>query len=560
MPNVFPQSRRGLLVGAVAGLAAQGAISNASRAKNATNVVCTNAESKQGLSLASFGASGDGSDHTAAFSRARDALQSGSGGTLHVPPGAYQLSAVLNTRMVHLTGAGNAASNLRPAAAATPILRAADADASWHTLHIADLGFEGTASRRGTGLRLGNDRLTPHAEYTGRFLLERLRFENLEKAVERPFGNIGVDLTDCTFSEADFHVWSQGQPLSSAANDLMHAGALTLTRGSMQGAQRASIYVDGKNVVGSGQIVLDSVRFENNPGWVLYITNFNDRGPQPGILVRSCWNENNYSAASVQIGGTKTAPAFARLVDVPACTFEDTPIGPLVLENSHVITRGCNLDQLSSAIADARSTVTHYEARMFTGTAIGLVKSIGHLENTNARTSLNSPWFSMPAPVAPRAYDQAVLLSSNGQQPEKWLGTDQASSSVADVAMAWLAAAQELTVPGGATLISPLALAVPAGKWLVVQLVARLLTGPPPQVHVNGTAGLGGVCQIRERPWRTYTSVIQNNGTAIAGDNFYIYSGGQDAAVIRYGGYAVTQWDDAQEALAYANSLLFPRR
>jgi len=560
MSTEISPTRRKLVCGAALTVVAAPILAAASRGFEPAAVTppCDNDAAREGISIADFGARGDGADQTAAFTTARDAIQSRGSNTLRFPAGDYRLNAVLDSRLVHLAGAGNMASVVRSASRDDAIIRATHSIGAWEGTRLSDMGFEGVGRRQGVGFRAGGGILTPFIEYTGRFLFDRVRFHNLEKGIERPFGNIGFDITDCVFADTEFHVWSQGQAVSSAENHPMHAGCLTITRGSMRGAQRAAVYINGKNVVGAGQVVFDSVRFEHNPGWALFVRDFNDRGPQPGIVVRNCWNESNYSAPKVRIDGDEMQPGFARLINVPAIAFEDTPIGPLVLENSHVVTRGCNLDLLVSLAMDARSSLIHHDARMYSGTARGLVRSISHLENTDAKSSLNTPWFPMPVSTGRRMRDQSVLVASNAQAPEQWGGSSASSTSVAEVALPWLANSQQLPVAPGAKLVSPASLIIPANQWFAVQFLARLVSGPAPQVHINGTAGFGGVGHIRDSHWRTYTAVIQNTGSAIGGEYLYIYSGGTEAAVIRFGGYAVTSFDNSQEALTFANSLLFP--
>lgn len=514
----------------------------------------------RGISLRDFVTDGGQGDHSAAFARAVEAVQARSGGTLQVPAGTYPMNGTLNSRQVQLAGEGNTASVLQPSSVGRPILTAVDGDASWNTLHLADLGFDGNRKQGAVGLRLGQQNLSPHAEYTGRFLLSRLRFANLDRSIERPFGNIGFDIVDSTFQSADIHIVSKGQPLSRLANDPMHAGALTISRGSMQGARRAAIFIDGEQVAGAGQVVIDGVRFQDNPGWVLWIQNFNNRGPQPGVLVRSCWNEGNYTAPEVEMEGSKSAPGFARLVDVPVCSFEDTPIGPLALSASHVVTRGCNLDLLTAITMDAQSSITHHEARMFTGTARGLVRSIGHLENTEARTNLNTPWFPMPPPTAARGAHSHVLLASGAGQREQWRGQGKPAVVSEDNGASWQAFSDQILIDSGATLISPSAMTVPAGAAIVVQFVAKLVSGSPPRMNIDGQAGLGGIGEIREAYWRTYTAVWRNNGPEIANDAIYLRSGGRGPSILRIAGYAVTAWDNLQEALIFANSFALPSR
>ncbi len=515
-------------------------------------------------SVADFGATGNDGVQTPSIQAAYDAAIAGStnyegGGTLFFPEGKYRLALSMSRRTVNINGDGRLSSILRPATAAGVVLQADFNYAGWDGPTISNVGFAGIDTLAGIGYRTGGATWSTSAEYISGNTFDRCHFSNLDKAIVRPFGNIGLWITDGTFDSCNYHLHTVAN--TGANGDPMHPGNMIVTRGHMQGAGKASVYIDGQNVTGAGQVVFDNVIQEANPGWVFYVKNWNNRGGIPTGVVRNCWNESNYTSPSVNVEGDTGAPGYAKFDNVSLWLFENTPVGPLVLQNaSSVVTRDCDLSLLTSLSMDSTSSLVHENARMFSGTTFGLVESIGSLDNTSA-TTLNTPWFTMPRPRGLiRLPNAQQVLVSNAQSVESWSGTASVSSSTVttDPCLGTLANVQDITISAGQNLFPLPAFTLPGSKWIVVQHLVKLLSGNPVQFLINGTSGRMGLGTIRNTDYRTITGVVFNPGSDVANEWLYHSGPTSGSTVVRYGGYAITAWDSKQEALAYANSGMFP--
>jgi hypothetical protein len=460
---------------------------------------------------------------------------------------------VMDSRRVDIRGRGMGATIISPA---TPTGVAVMGDyrlGIWDYVIIRDLALLGTGVKQGVGFRNGPAAYVLGAEYAGRTRLVDLKIGNFEKAIERPYGNIGLDVLGCTIGHntgpIDYGLWISDN--ATGLGDGMHAGCIYVGRGHWQSADKAAVYIRG-GTTGAGQAVFDSIIFEGNAGWVFYIDGWSSANGQPGGVVRSCWNEINYVAPSVTIGAHTAAPRYAYLKDVDYWRFEDTPIGPMTLINSRVETRDCDLSRLDALTIDAASSLIHHSPRLYSGTAFGLVLSIGAATNAE---SLTSPWFSMPVPAAEVRHTPTSIGASDAQDVIAFTGSALRNSvpENGDPVRPEGGRTQRLTINDGDTLFPTATFDVGAGAILVVKYLCRLVSGNPATVQINGSSGIGGIATIRESEWRTLTGIIRNGGAAITGLGLF-HQTTSGTAVIGIGGYDIRSFTTMQAAITWANA------
>lgn len=459
----------------------------------------------------------------------------------------------ITTRTVTVRGKGIGPSIVRPASATGVAVRYSSTEGSWRPTVIADLQIEGIGTLQGQGFRCGPDSYAANAEYVGRAIIERVRFSNLDKCIARPFGNIGMWINESDFTAANYHLHFVAS--DGTDGDLMHSGNFGATNCHMIGAEKASFYIEG-DVLGTGQLTFFNDIIEYNPGYVFYVNGLATVGG-PGLNVFNTWNEGNYTAPSVTIGAETAAPVFARLIRAEANYFHDTQVGPFCLTRSCVVTNQSELNLLTSIETDADSTIIHHNARCFSGTAKGLVMSLGGVAKDAG--ALNAGSFPMPVPRTMRTNMPNLVRGFSGQTAIAFTGTLLRNSSDVNDDPALPAPfnrTQELTINNGETLLPTATFTIPAGKWLVWQYIARIRSGPAVQVQITGNSGIGGTIKIEGSAWRCYTAIIKNGGSSITNESFYHYHGGA-TTVLGIGGVALVSFDTAQEALAYANSGAF---
>jgi hypothetical protein len=500
------------------------------------------------------GALGDGTTDDSTDIQAEITSIAANGGVLDYPKGTFKQSISVTARTLSVKGKGIGTTILNPSTTTGVALRATYTAPSWDAVAYEGFTVSGTGTRQGVGFKSGPDTYSANAEYVGRSIFDRCKWDDLEKCIERPFGNIGLWIARNQFETADYHIFTKDN--NSGSGDAMHAGNTIVRDSHFQYAEKASVYVEG-STVGTGQLSYHDSIWEANPGYVFYIDSINSIDGQPGLNVFNCWNEGNYTSPSVTVEGDTSAPVYARISNSPANYFHDTPIGPLRLVNSNVVTNQADLSRLSAITNDTLSTVIHDNARLFSGTAKGLVRSIGATANA---TGGNSPFFPMPLPQYMRANLPNVVRVFDGQSVISFTGTTTRDSVVVTndpTLPAPFNRSQTFTINSGETMLPSSTFTVPATKWLVWQYIAKLVSGPAITVNITGASGIGGFITISDSNWRCYTGIIQNTGAAIVGDSFYHNSQGA-TTVIGIGGIAFLSFDSAQAALDYANSGTFP--
>lgn len=429
-----------------------------------------------------------------------------------------------------------------------------DRSGAWNPICLSDMTIQGSSRLNASGIRYGQGRYVAGDEYIGRLIVDKVKFVDVDKAIERPHGNIGLWIDRCVFSTANHHLFSTSHKRADGGDD-MHPGNMIVSNSHFSGAREACVFIDG-DVSGAGQVTFQNCIFELNPGTVFDVRNF-PLAVGPGLNIISCWNELNYTR------GTKAGRAwFANFDRVESAYFHDTPVGPMRLRRSNVTTHQCDLTFLDVVDSDPDSTLTHYNARAFSGTPQGLVESIGSL--ASSVDQINCASFAMPRPVQTGMDPGRTLYAFDGQAPIS-LGAAAVVTSTPVTADPGLpppfSTTQSLSIGQGQTLATGEQFAVPANVWMVFQYLARIEDGDGVHVQINGPKAIGGAMQITSRQWRCYTSILKHNGPAADKMSIYHFAQGR-GTMWRVAGISLVMFGSAQEALAHANSktMLLNRR
>lgn len=471
-----------------------------------------------------------------------DALAVGGGGTLYFTAGTHHVALVLSSRTVRVAGAGMGATILKPVAADRPVLEAGYNSGSWSVVEISDLSITGDGT--GIGFQAGHTPRRPLDEFAGRTLFRGVRFENLHICISRPYGQIGLWLQNCVFASADYHLYSIG---TVAPGEPMHAGNLVARDCHFSGASKAVFFMKSATI-GTGQITFDHCIMELNPGYVFYADTLNGVDGVPGMLVRSCWNEQNATAASVVIDRTER-PVYAFFKDTGLIRFEDTPLGNLRLVNATVVTHDCALDLLKLVTSDRMSTLTHHDARGF-GTFVpkGVATSIAAVYQVGPNRALS---FAMPLRDWRKAgsTNGQVVLSHRGG---RFSSTDGASSS--SVANGGGSSTYEVVhIPAGKHVQLLPRGDAPGGCWIAWIVDCRLVSGLPVTLTITGSSGVSYGFPIDHPTLRSVSGMAWCDASI---KGLHIELAGADAGVstMEIGVFEVMAFLRRQDALAYLNS------
>lgn len=500
------------------------------------------------VSVLDFGATGaDDGDASIAVRQAYNSLAA-TGGVLFFPRGRYRVELELTRRNIHLVGEGPGATILTPARPDGVILRAVNRQGSWQSVTIKDLSLRGNdQTHRGIGVFFGGDDYQPQDEYTGRIYFSRVEFEYLRTCISRPYGSIGVWVDACRFGAADYHFWCRGN--DNLQGDPMHAGCLFVHRSRMEYFSRAMLFLDSST--DSGQVIFENNIFEAGDGFVAYVRTFNNSGGMPGVSFRNNWNEKTATGRNLEIEGHRHDRArflFAKNSS-SAIRFEDTPIGDVELIASSVETHNCNLQNLSEAILDDRSTLRHHNARSFSGTPPGQILSIASPPST---AGLRTPWFRFARPMtSTQAFAPAVRLRI---PPGLSLEVGGPERVVAAGAAGRETDLMHRDGSGNVLLARHASLGGPC--WIVSAYIYRVATGDDAFLSVNGTSGLSGEGHLSSRTWEMLVNVSENASNEPQRVTFYHRA--PKATTIQVGGAVILSFVTLQDAMAFVDQQSFP--
>lgn len=507
------------------------------------------------VSVRDFGAVGDGrADDRAAVQRAYDALADDRGGRLYFPPGRYRIALTLTSRAVHLCGAGASSSILVPATPETPAVTALYRNGEIAPVTIADLGFRGEGRARAL-FSAGGGRYVDNAEYSGGTHFARCAFSGAERCIERRFGSIDLQIDQCQFTQADYHIHVTTDVPGGKA-DPMHGGCIVMRRSWLTAFAKAMLFVDSP-IDGSGQITLEQNVVENGDGFVHFFRQF--RGTRaPGIVIRDQWNERTAGGTNVVVEGVRHASAaFLHAEQVtPTILVENTPVGRVALRAASLATRACDLSDLRVE-GDPAASVSHELATALVGTVPGHTRSIAAPIQADP---LQMPWFRVALPRARSlAFADRVLIADDGAATPGLTGSraERGRTIGGDAALPGLARSTEVLLRPGDRLFPPVARDIPADHWLVALVIYRALAGAA-TVQVNGSRGMSGGAVLDAGQWDAVVGLCRPSDTAVSGNSLHLTS--ERDATLRLGGMALLAFPTLSQALDFANASLFPVR
>jgi len=518
-------------------------------------------------------------DSSAAFQAAYNALAAAGGGTLWIPPGTYIVGLNLTSRKVALRGMSGAsndaysgASTLKPVNATTPVMRIkwGAGGSAWDQVPFRDMHFVGLGTQTaplGRAIVWGNDTYVTGDELNISVLIDHCSFNQFDKCVQRQYGNIGLEIRDSTFEASNFHVWSRGYYAS--ATQLMHVGCLRIQNNHLRAAYLASIYIDGNNVQGSGQIIISYNRIENNRGFVIFAKNIVGIGVA-GIIIDDMWNEGNGldyygggSPTTVTIDSTVYNVRCARFENVPNIEVRNTPIGTVELIHSSVATSKCDLNALmssnytiSSAI-DARSSMVHQDVLLPLGSGLatgrpipGTIQGICRVVNTGGGGDY-AVWMTMePRCTLTGAAGSAKLASVNGSATIMTGDTTAVGNTLPG-----LNACRQYVTTASTNAPVFCSGAAGAGIYYVAIFTYQLVSGTAPTLQVTGSAGVTEVRPLASSAWETIVAVTY---CPSAFTLYFQITGGAAAGTINIGGAAGLAFSTEQGARDYINAGMFP--
>jgi hypothetical protein len=476
----------------------------------------------------------------------------GNRGKVRFGAGKYMMNVVITNR-VTFQGAGMGVTTIWPFSTATAVITHNDAIGStWQYVEHSDFTLNSTSST-GIGIQIGPTAYVLNSEFVGRYMLRRVSIYDFDRAVERVWGQIGFAAIDCSFAFNNFDFYVRD---ATRASKIMHGGNMYVLRGEYSFTKLAHLYLDSATN-GSGQIIFDSVIHESMPGFVFFIKNWNTVTAAPGLEVRSCWNEANYTAGTVTIDSVSYTPRYLRATNADRLLFTDTPVGPYDLFNSRLFSHRCNIGFITGSTKDASSTAIHRDAyaddlksREFVASLDGANRAAGgfnvavRMPHRSGTSKAWPPTFSVDCTATFTTGGSAAVATTSVTTDGATFGTSQ-----------------NLVVGASDSLTHPTVFTVPAGKHIVIVASAKLISGNGVRISVNGpvtTANLDAWTTVGE--WQTMVALVNTVGVSgfPAASSSFFFNPVSGASTIRLGGLALVAFDTEQQAVEFIATGIFP--
>lgn len=463
----------------------------------------------------------------------------------------YAVSFNLTSSYVAIVGSGFVATQFRPTTTTGTVFTLADTSGTAAPLQMRDFNITGQGSRQGVGIY----HYSTGSASSGRELVERCQFNNLDIAVSRASGNFTTWYRDNFFVGTNYHFYNEDETWG-------HAGDITISGGEMRGANKACFYIDS-TLGQSGKIVIENVTIQANDGYVLFVKNCNVTGVGvPAPTMRDCWNEGNALGGSITVGGVTGAPVWGYFQNCGMWLLDNTPPGPMTLINSTVKTMNCDLTYANPTTIDSTSVLTHDNARWINYANIpGLVNSIAHIESGASGPPFQGAWCQMNSLTGLAAANGATqVLRADGSANITFTGTSTINTTSQTVtAISGLTTVQRLTMGSAGNWESPNSGAGPiaSGLYLAFVFCGRLVSGTAPTFRFGlATADLHTLSQtLSDTGFVTYKAMVPlTAATAYAG----LRVSASAAATIDIAGYAVETFSSASLAMEFLNSTAFP--
>lgn len=233
-----------------------------------------------------FGADGsDNLDDTKAFQKALDVSDN-----LYIPAGNYYLNAEI-TRKIIIRGEGSYKTKLYAQNKNKAIFTYKNNAPYWtYNTEIKQIGFY-SENKLGVAFTYGFtnwEDYSPTTQYYTNVGFENCYFFGFDKAIQRPTGNIGLDINKCGFSGNKYALYALNSKKNS---EIMHAGNLTVNQCEFN-SNEVCLYIHNVQD-GFGAVSISNTVFEAN-ACVSYI--YNQLSMFIPVIYTNCWEEVNGKA------------------------------------------------------------------------------------------------------------------------------------------------------------------------------------------------------------------------------------------------------------------------
>lgn len=459
---------------------------------------------------------------------------------LIVSPGEYSESITVGN--AQLKGVGGA-TVLKTPADFTNTVQVSSSTPHWQFRHSGGFAIDGSGTTGSAGISFD-----PSDQYSGRHNFSDLYIHNINKAIQKPSGNIGntwrnIGVSTC---EWGYHAVSGSE---------MHCGADTLYNFHFDGISTYAVYLNG--TVDNGGIggwwLKDSI-IEASGGGGIYLKSKSGDCPKSPCGVSNVWMEAIATSSAVQVDGVAQKPRVLKLVDTAIFFAEYSYLNNIELSNSNLVTYGCrfdNADGNQDIVVDAQSTIVAHDVYLngSSGKDV-IVESVASQSATIATTNLSLRGNLTRGRVfnTPTGNKLMAITFDSGSHYFSGSGTVN-GSAVSDGLHA--ATCTEFSFPGaGLFEVVASRTTITSGRWYVWGVNSRLQSG---SADISITSGITmGSVYTKPGEWISTFGVGKASATGTVA--LYVSTGGGSGATVRFSDFFIAEFTTQAQALAFANS------
>lgn len=459
---------------------------------------------------------------------------------LLVSPGNYTEKVTIGN--AQLKGVGGA-TVLKTPADFTNTVQVNLATPHWQFRHSGGFAIDGSGTTGAVGISFD-----PSDQYSGRHNFSDVYIHNINKAIQKPSGNIGNTWRNIGISTCDWGYYA-------ISGSEMHCGADTLYNIHFDGISTYAVYLDGTvdNGGGGAWWLKDSI-IEASGGGGIYLKSKSGDCPTSPCGVSNIWMEAIATSPAVQVDGVAQKPRVLKLVDTAIFFAEYSYLNNIELSNSNLVTYGCrfdNADGNQDIVVDAQSTIVAHDVYLngSSGKDV-IVESVASQSATIAATNLSLRGNLTRGRVfnTPTGNKLMAITFDSGSHNFSGSGTVN-GSTVSDGLHA--ATCTEFSFPGaGLYEMVATRTTITSGRWYVWGVNSRLQSG---SADISITSGITmGSVYTKPGEWISTFGVGEASTTGTVA--LYVSTGGGSGATVRFSDFFIAEFTTQAQALAFANS------
>ncbi len=461
---------------------------------------------------------------------------------LLISPGEYTEKVTIGN--AQLKGVGGAVV-LKTPADFTNTVQVNSSIPHWQFRHSGGFAIDGSGTTGSVGISFD-----PSDQYSGRHNFSDLYIHNINKAIQKPSGNIGNTWRNIGVSTCD---WGY----HAASGSEMHCGADTLYNFHFDGISTYAVYLNG--TVDNGGIggwwLKDSI-IEASGGGGIYLKSKSGDCPTSPCGVSNVWMEAIATTPAVNVDGVAQKPRVLKLIDTSIFFAEYTYLNNVELQNSNLVAYGCRVDN-----SDGHMNISVDASSSFVAEQLYLNGSSGKdvmVRSVAAQTGMIgqgwTPNMSMRG-YLPEGYIYRVsgnkLVAKPFDSGTAVFGGTASSSGSLQPQGQLSQNCMYFEFPGADEFeLTDAAWQVTSGNWYVWGISTELVQGTPASFRIGGDIGVGEVF-TKQGQWVSTFGVAQASASGAVNLRLSTAAGG---VVMRLADYFVAEFTTQAEAMRFVNS------